>query len=63
MAREIFEKAGLDPDENLLNHDIKSFYTNVPLNKAIALRRLYELTNPPEMSRKTIKKTFKFGSD
>ena len=58
MAREILEKTELDSDESIISLDVKSLYTNVPLNEAveIALRRLYEQVNPPETSRKTMKK-------
>ena len=37
---------------------VKSLYTNFPLKEAveIALRRIYEQVNPPETSRKTMKK-------
>ena len=58
MAREILEKTELDSDESIISLDVKSLYTNVPLKEAIeiALRRLYEQVNPPETSRKTMKK-------
>ena len=58
MAREILEKTKLDFDESIISLDVKSLYTNVPLKEAveIALRRLYEQVNPPETSRKTMKK-------
>ena len=58
MAREILEKTELDSDESIISLDVKSLYTNVPLKEAveIALRRLYEEVNPPETSRKTMKK-------
>ena len=58
MAREFLEKTELDSDENIICLDVKSLYTNVPLKEAveIALRRLYEQVNPPETSRKTMKK-------
>ena len=58
MAREILEKTELDSDERIISLDVKSLYTNVPLNEAveIALRRLYEQVNSPETSRKTMKK-------
>ena len=58
MAREILEKKELDSDESITCLDVKSLYTNVPLKEAveIALRRLYEQTNPPEISRKIMKK-------
>ena len=58
MAREILEKTELDSDESIISLDVKSLYTNVPLKEAvqIALRRLNEQVNPPETSRKTMKK-------
>ena len=58
MAREILEKTELDSDESIISLDVKSLYTNVPLKQVvvIALRRLYEQFNPPETSRKTMKK-------
>ena len=58
MAREILEKTELDSDESIISFDVKSLYTNVPLKEAveIAPRRLYEQVNPPETSRKTMKK-------
>ena len=58
MAREILEKTELDSDESINSFDVKSLSINVPLKEAveIALRRLYEQINPPERSRKTMKK-------
>ena len=58
MSREILEKTDLDSDESKISLGVKSLYTNVPLKEAveIALRRLYEQVNPPETSRKTMKK-------
>ena len=58
MAREILENTELDSDESIISLDRKSLYTNVPLKEVveIALRRLYEQVNPPETSRKTMKK-------
>ena len=58
MAREILEKTELDSGESIISLDVKSLYTKVPLKEAveIALRRLYEQVNPPETSRKTMKK-------
>ena len=58
MAREILEKTVLDSDERIISLDIKSLHTDVPLKEAVelALRRLYEQVNPPETSRKTMKK-------
>ena len=57
-AREILEKTELDSDESIISLDVKSLYNNVPLKEAveIARRRLYEQVNPPETSRKTMKK-------
>ena len=57
-AREILEKLELDSDQSIISHDRKNLYTNVPLKEAveIALRRLYEQINPPEKSRKAMKK-------
>ena len=48
----------MDSDESIISLDVKSLYTNVPLKEAveIAPRRLYEQVNPPEISRKTMKK-------
>ena len=58
MAREILEKTELVSDESIISLDVKSLYNNVPLKEAveIALRRLYEQVNPPETSRKTMRK-------
>ena len=58
MSRVILEKTELDSDESIISLDIKSLYTNFPLKEAVekALRRLYEQVNPPETSRKTMKK-------
>ena len=58
MSREILEKAELDSDESITSHDVKSLCYNVPLKEAveIALRRLHEQVNPPETSRRTMKK-------
>ena len=58
MAREVLEKTELDSDESIISLDVKSLYTNVPLEEAVekALRRLYEQVNPPETSSKTMKK-------
>ena len=58
MAREILEKTEVDSDDSIISIDVKSLYTYVPLKEAveIALRRLYEQVNPPETSRKTMKK-------
>ena len=58
MAKEILEKTELHSEESIISLDVKSLYTNVPLKEAveIALRRLYEQVNPPETSRKTMKK-------
>ena len=63
MVREILEKIGLDSNESIISLDVKSLYTNVPLKEAveIALRRLYEQVNPPETSRKTMKKLLKLA--
>ena len=58
MAIDILEKTELDSDESIISLDVKSLYTFVPLKEAveIAPRRLYERVNPPETSRKTMKK-------
>ena len=58
VAREILEKTELASDESLISLDVKSLYTNVPLKEAVetALKRLYEQVNPPETTRKTMKK-------
>ena len=58
MAREILEKIELDSDEIIISLHVQSLSTNVPLKEAVktALRRLYEQINPPEISRKTMKK-------
>ena len=57
-AREILESTNLEPNENLISLDVKSLYTNVPLEEAIdiALRKLYEQDEPPSIARKTIKR-------
>ena len=58
MAREILEKTEPDSDESIISLGVKSLYTNVPLKEAVEidLRSLYEQVNPPETSRKTMKK-------
>ena len=58
MSREILEKTELDSDESIISLGAKSLYTNIPLIDAVerALRRLFEQVNPPETSRKTMKK-------
>ena len=58
MAREILEKIELDSDEIIISLHVQSLSTNVPLKEVVktALRRLYEQINPPEISRKTMKK-------
>ena len=57
-AREILESTNLEPNENLISLDVKSLYTNVPLEEAIdiALGKLYEQGEPPSMARKTMKR-------
>ena len=64
MAKEILEKTELDADESIISLDLKSSYTQVPLKEAVevALRRVYEQINPPQIYRKTIKKNTKFDS-
>ena len=51
-AREIIEKVKLDSDGNTILLNVKSLYTDVPLNDAIgiALRKLYEQEKPPEIA-------------
>ena len=58
MARGILENTELDSEDSIISLDVKSLYTNLPLKEAveIALKRLYEQVNPPETSRKTMKK-------
>ena len=58
MARGILEKYELNSDGSIISLNVKNLYTNVPLKEAveIALRRFYEQINPPETSRKTMKK-------
>ena len=53
----------MESDESIISLDVKSLYTNVPLKEAVerALRRLYEQVNPPEKSRKTMKKILKLA--
>ena len=57
-AREILESTNLEPNENLISVDVKSLYTNVPLNEAIdiALRKLYEQDESPSITRKTMER-------
>ena len=57
MAGEILEKSKLDSHVSIISLDVKNLYNNVLLKEAveIALRRLYELSNPPETSRITMK--------
>ena len=57
-ATEILEKLELDSDQSLISPDGETLYTNVPLKEAveITLRRLYDQINPPEKSRKAMKK-------
>ena len=63
MAREVLEKTELDSDESIISLDVRSLYTKVPLKEAVelALGRLYEQVNPPETSRKTMKKLPNLG--
>ena len=65
MARVVSEKNELESDESLISLDVKSLYTNVPLKEAIerALRRLYLQVNPPEKSRKNMKKNIEVGTE
>ena len=58
MSRKILEKTVLDSDESKISLDVKNLNTKVPLKEAVetALRRLYGQVNPPETSRKTMKK-------
>ena len=53
-AGEILESNSLEPNERLLSLDMKSLYTNVPLNEAIdmALRKLYKQGESPSTARK-----------
>ena len=57
-AREILEKTQLESDESIISLDIKSLSANFFPKETveIAMRRLYEQTNPPELSCKTMKK-------
>ena len=57
MAGKILEKSKLDSHVSVISLDVKNLYNNVLLKEAveIALRRLYELNNPPETSRITMK--------
>ena len=56
-ARRKLESTKLEPEENIVSLDVKSLYTNVPVNYAIDidLRSLYSSDNAPEMSRSTLK--------
>ena len=58
MAWEILEKTKLDSDVSIISLVVKSLYNNIPIKEAleVAPRRLYEVINPPETSRKTLKK-------
>ena len=62
MAREILEKTKLESDESIVLLKMKDLYIKFPLKKAIdiAMRILCEQTNPPKLSRKTMKKIAKF---
>ena len=57
-ARETIENIALDLDEIIISLDVKSFYTNIPLNKEseIAFQKLYSQESPPEIQRATVKK-------
>ena len=63
MAREILEKIELDSDESIISSDVKCLYTYDPLKEGVelALRRKYGQNNPPEISRKTMKKLLNFS--
>ena len=56
-ARETIENVALDPDEVITSLDVKNWYTNVPLKKAIeiALQKLYSQESPPKIQRATMK--------
>ena len=51
------------PDESIVSLDVKSLYTNVPVNEAIeiALRIQYSSAHAPEMSRSTLKTLLKLA--
>ena len=59
-AREILESIRLEPEENVISLNVKSFCTNVPLKEAIdiAVRKLHEQDKPPSFARKTMKGLF-----
>ena len=62
-ARRKLESMKLGHDECIVSLDVRSLYTNVPLNDAIeiALRSLYSSDHAPEMSRSTLKTLLKLA--
>ena len=57
-SQEIIENVNLDSDEKIFFLDIKSLYTNVPLEMAIdiALKKIHEPEKTPDIARITIKR-------
>ena len=57
-ARETIENISLDPDETIISLDVKTLYTNIPLEEAIeiALQKLYSQESPPEIQRANLKR-------
>ena len=55
-ARETIENIALDQDKTIISLDVKTLYTNVPLNKEIeiAFQKLYSQECPPEVQRATM---------
>ena len=60
-ARKKLESIKFGPDVSRVSLDVKSSYTNVPVNEAIevALRSLYLSDHAPDMSRSTLKMLLK----
>ena len=62
-ARRQLESIKLGSVESIVSLDVKSLYTNVPVNEAIeiALRSLYSSDHAPEISRSTLKALLKLA--
>ena len=62
-ARKALESLTLEDDEQIVSHDVKSLYTNVPFRQAIeiALRELYSTNLFPDIPRSAMKSLLKLA--
>ena len=62
-AQRKLESIKLEHDESIFSLDVKSLYTNAPVNEAIeiAVRSLYSSDHAPEMSRSKLKTLLKLA--